>query len=356
MPEMVKQLVEVPKTISQNRIQQRTAKQIVDNPVVQVPRVQVVEKIVEIPQLQTVEKIAETPQTQTIQGTQAPESLGITPVCQVAQTGRVEVAEIETSPPTESASAMFVSTPVPQAVEELVEASKAFSQNRVQQSSMEQIIANPAMSLAEKTVEMPVARTIENTRRVVNTHVQQVVQQTVDIPSSTDSMTDSSCDAQMQVPTVQVAQKTVREIRSKFEVEHTSEVHARNRSDKNRWREKQRFEAKQYPQEAQEIDYLTNQRQVLAIRSIQKTVEVPRVQYIDKVADIPVDVQRQGFTNQAPQYIDEVLQTKMGWNMRTRRGSFPHQPKQSPKVVQTSRTLIGSMTWFCHLLKAKPSS
>ena len=50
-----------------------------------------------------------------------------------------------------------------------------------------------------------------------------------------------------------------------------------------------------------------NQRQVLAIRSIQKTVEVPRVQYIDKVADIPVDVQRQGFTNQAPQYIDEVV-------------------------------------------------
>ena len=45
---------------------------------------------------------------------------------------------------------MFVSTPVPQAVEKLVEASKAFSQNRVQQSSMEQIIANPAISLAEK--------------------------------------------------------------------------------------------------------------------------------------------------------------------------------------------------------------
>ena len=47
MPEMVKQLVEVPKTISQNRIQQRTMKQIVDDPVVQVvqiPQVHVVEK------------------------------------------------------------------------------------------------------------------------------------------------------------------------------------------------------------------------------------------------------------------------------------------------------------------------
>ena len=40
-----------------------------DFPVVQVPRVQVVEKTVEIQQLQTVKKIDETPQTQTIQGT-----------------------------------------------------------------------------------------------------------------------------------------------------------------------------------------------------------------------------------------------------------------------------------------------
>ena len=68
---------------------------VVDNPVLQVPRVQVVEKMVEIPQLQTVEKIAETPQTQTMQGTQIPESLGSAPVCQVAQTGHVEVIENE---------------------------------------------------------------------------------------------------------------------------------------------------------------------------------------------------------------------------------------------------------------------
>ena len=63
---------------------------VVDDPVVQVPRVQVLEKTAEISQLQTVEKIGETPQTQTIQGTQAPESLAITPVCQVEQTGHVE--------------------------------------------------------------------------------------------------------------------------------------------------------------------------------------------------------------------------------------------------------------------------
>ena len=119
--------------------------------VVHVPQERVVEKIVEIPQLQIVGEI--------VRDTQTSDSLGTTPVCQVAQTGHVEVVEIETSLPTESASAMFVSTPVPQAVEELVESSKTFSQNRVQQSSMEQIIANNAISLAEKTVEMPVSYT-----------------------------------------------------------------------------------------------------------------------------------------------------------------------------------------------------
>ena len=66
--------------------QLRCTDEVVHNPGVQVPCVQVLEKTAEIPQLQTVEKIGETPQTQTIQGTQAPESLAITPVCQVRQT------------------------------------------------------------------------------------------------------------------------------------------------------------------------------------------------------------------------------------------------------------------------------
>ena len=69
--------VELPQTLLLDSVE--------DIPVVQVPRVQVVEKTVEIPQLQTVKKITETPQTQTIKGTQASESLGIT--CLSGDTG-----------------------------------------------------------------------------------------------------------------------------------------------------------------------------------------------------------------------------------------------------------------------------
>ena len=79
--------------------------------------------------------------------------------------------------------------------------------------------------------------------------------------------------------------------------------------------EKHEFEAKQkgpqYPQNAQERADLKTQRQVPTIQSPQKTVDVPIVQYIHKVADIPVDVQRQVSTIQASQHdvqhIDEVV-------------------------------------------------
>ena len=97
----------VQKTVETPQLQ--VIDKVVDDPVVQVPRVQVLEKTAEIPQLQKVEKIAEKTQTQTIQGTRAPESL--------TQTGHVE---------------------------ELVEVSKGFSPDTVQQRFGKQMIEIPA--------------------------------------------------------------------------------------------------------------------------------------------------------------------------------------------------------------------
>ena len=227
-------------------------------------------------------------------------------------------------------------------VPEIVESPTIVFQDRIQQRTLEQTIANPAISLVEETVEMPVIRTKEKTQHVVNTHVQhvvntveverpkliketqqrkkpiinekinqvtkhikipqvqflnkvddmlvdvqqqirpmtQTVQKTTEIPQLQfpDQMVDVPVVVQRQVPSIETVQKTVevpqtqsivKELRSKFEVGHTSEV----------------------PR---------------PIRSVQKTVEVPRVQYIDKVADIPVDIQRQVSTTQAAQDIEEV--------------------------------------------------
>ena len=75
-----------------------------------------------------------------------------------------------------------------------------------------------------------VVNAVEAEKPIINETINQVIQ-----PIPQDQMSDH------------VVQQTMKELRSKFEVGHMSEVHARNRSDKNRWREKQRFEAKQYP-------------------------------------------------------------------------------------------------------------
>ena len=82
---------------------------------------QVVEKTVGIPQSQNVEKAADAPQTQTMQGTQTSESLGNAAVRQVAQAETVKVDKIGASLPTESASPMFVSTPVLETLPGVVE-------------------------------------------------------------------------------------------------------------------------------------------------------------------------------------------------------------------------------------------
>ena len=99
--------------------------------VVQVPQAHVAEKTVEIRQLDVIEKIVETPEIQT-----------------GAIASRAESSNVLWK--------RSLTPPIPLVV---AEASKAFSHNRVQHSSMEQAIANPNISRAEKTVQMPDTRT-----------------------------------------------------------------------------------------------------------------------------------------------------------------------------------------------------
>ena len=140
-------------------------KQIVDDlvvQVVQIPQVHILEKTAEIPVMTQRQMPMETPQLQIVgeivRDTQTSDSLGTAPVRQGVQAEVGEVVEIRAPFPTESASPVFVTTPVlevppivvdvtvPQAVEELVEGSKVFSQDRVQQRFGKQTIEIPAIS------------------------------------------------------------------------------------------------------------------------------------------------------------------------------------------------------------------
>ena len=326
--------IEVPKTVSQDRIPQRTTEQVMDTPVPQVAkeiiemfnvflqsRVQqrMVEQITETPAVFLAEETVETPKTQTLEK-----------IIYCLRENQCEFSEERQRHAShkriQECIVQETDVPVPHMMEKTIEVMKLIPQERVQNRTVEQVIDVPVLQIQE-TVEVPQIQLIDEVVDVPVVVQRQVptvekVQKTVKVRQVQfiDKVVDAPVIVQRQVPAIQVAQKTVKdpqtqsivkELRSKFEVGHTNKVHARNQLDMNRWRKKQGLEATQYPQDMQERADPTNQRQVPAIRSVQKTVEVPRVQYIDKVADIPVDVQRQVSTIQAAQHdmqhIDEVV-------------------------------------------------
>ena len=326
--------IEVPKTVSQDRIPQRTTEQATDTPVPQVA-----EEIIEIcnvfsqshVQQRMVEQITETPAVSlAVETMETPKIQTQEKIICCLEENQSEFSEKQQGHPShkriQECTVEETVVPVPHMMEKTIEVVKLIPQERFQNRTAEQIIDVPILQIQE-TVEVHQVQFIDKAVDVpVVMHRQvptvQKMQKTAEVPQVQfiDKVVDAPMIMQRQVPAIQVAQKTVKdpqtqsivkELRSKFEVGHTNKVHGRNQSDKNRWRKKHEFEAKQkgpqYPQDAQERIDLTSQRQVPAIRSVQKAVEVPRVQYIDKVADISVDIQRQMSTIQAVQYIDEVV-------------------------------------------------
>ena len=128
VPQAVEQVLEVPKIPSRDRILQCTVEQILDVPV-----------------LEKAEQLAEVPK--------------------IVSQDRIQQRTVEQT----------VDILVPQDVEEPAEFFKASSQDRVQQRFGGQIIQTPAISLAEKIVEVPVIQTQQKTQQGVNTYVQHVV-------------------------------------------------------------------------------------------------------------------------------------------------------------------------------------
>ena len=133
VPQVVEQVLEVPKNPSQDRNLQGTVEQIIDDPVLE----------------EKAEQLVEVPET-------------------VSQ-DRLQQRTLEE----------IVDAPVPQAEEELAEAFKVFSKDRIQQRIVEQTI--PAIPLAEKIVELPVIQKEEKMQQVANTLVQQDVSNAVEV-------------------------------------------------------------------------------------------------------------------------------------------------------------------------------
>ena len=244
--------------LPQERIPERTCEQIVD-----VHVRQVVEQVLEVPEISsqdrevhdTVEQILDVPVPEMVeQLVEVPET--------VSRDG-VQQRTVE----------QIVDAPVMQAVEELAEVSKVFSQDRIQQRIVEQTI--PAISLAETIVVVPVIQMQGTTQRGVNTHAQHVV--------------------------------------NAVEVEKPKIIELIVQRKKFIFQEKINQETKpvEFPQ-AQFLDKagdmpIVMQQQMFTAQTAQKAMEVPPLQFIDKVG-IPVVAQRQIRMNPDVQKTIEISQ------------------------------------------------
>ena len=164
----------------------------IDDLVVQVSRVQVMERTVGIPQLQIVEKTAEAPQIQTIRGTQTSESLDNASFHQVAQAETVEVGMIEAPLPTESAVLVPVAVPKTldsprvQLIDKVVSIPVMAQRQVPSAPRVQKIVEMPKVQFSDGEVNMPV---------VAQRQVPMIpnVQKTVEVPADPVRRQDCGC-------------------------------------------------------------------------------------------------------------------------------------------------------------------
>ena len=137
-------------------------------------------------------------------------------------------------------------------MEELAEGFRVFSQDRIQQRIVEQTI--PAISLAEKIVELPVIQTEEKTRKGVNACVQHVV---------------NTVEVEKPKLVKETVQEKINQVTKHIKI---PQVQFLNKVD----------------------DMLVDvQRQIPVAQTMQKAMEVPPLQYVNRVVDVPVVAPRQ---------------------------------------------------------------
>ena len=211
----------------------------------------------------------------------------------------------------------IVDVPIPQVVEELVEVFKVSPQDKIEQHSVEQTIETPAFSLAEKIVEMLVTQTQEKTRQVANTHVQRVVNTVeLEIPhfgAETDEdqfakvkglITCSINRSQAEAPSDAshtsyrdegTSKATVK--KEDFEADdakHSSKLEAAiDRNISTLQSVLGVFSERQLQMDTTRADERYQDWEVPMIQTVQKTVDVPQLQFLNKVDDTPVALQRQ---------------------------------------------------------------
>ena len=261
----------------------------------------------------------------------------------------------------------IVDAPVPQAVEELAEVSKVFSQDRIQQRVVEQ--TTPATSLAEMTVEVPVARTPEKAQQVANTLIQhdvdtveverpQIIKQTWQKPIIQEKI--NQVTKHVEVPLVQFLHKVdevpvgvQRQIPMVRAVQKTMEIPQWKCIDKM-------LDNPEVPQ----VHVVKKTVEDPQFENVQKTIENPEnvpLQFMDKAMDIPVVAQRQTpqvqvsektveiSQLQAIEKIVETRETQMIQSTQTSESLKPDDPDAKTKfLAEEALHEIGGLIFDTH--------
>ena len=292
VPQTVKELTEVFKVFSQDRIQQRAIEQTT-------PAIPLVEKTVEMPDTRTQDE------TQHVVNTH---------IQHVINTVEVER---------------------PKLIKETV-------QEKINQVTKH--IKIPQVQFLNKVDDMLID--VQQQIRPMT----QTVQKTTEIPQLQfpDQVVDVPVMVQRQVPNIETVQKTVevpqtqsivKELRSKFEVGHTNKVHARNQPDKNR-----AIRNAQKTVEVPRVQYIDKVADIPV--DMQRQVSTTQAaQDIEEIEDVPALTH-----SEVPNIPDDDEDWLEQENKRRR------LPTPAEAVSESHADEIGSMTWSYHLLKGRPSS
>ena len=317
VPEMVKQLVEVPETVSQERIRQRTVEQIVDAPVPQA-----VEEQAEVFRVFSQDRIQQRAVEQTIENpaNSLAEMIVEVPVIHMPEEDAIQVANTHVQHVVDT-----VEVEKPKIVKETGQ--KPIIQEKINQVTKHvevpqlqclstvadmPVVVQRQVFMVQKAMEVPQVQFPNKVDEMPVGMQRQIpmvptVQKTMETPQSQciDEMIDVPVVSVVQVPRACVVKKTVENpqfqtVEKSAEDPQTQTIQGTQTSESSgnasfhqaaqaAPRVQKIVEMPKVQSSDGEVDMpVVTQRQVPMIPNVQKTVEVPQIQYVDKIVDAPV--------------------------------------------------------------------
>ena len=148
---------------------------------------------------------------------------------------------------------------------------------------VEQTIEIPAISLAVKIVEVPVVQTQGKTQQVVNTHVQHVVNA---VEAEMPKIIKETLQRKRPIINEKINQET-----KHIELDKAGDMLVgvqRQMSMAQTVEETMKVQPLQFINKVVDVPVVAQRQIPIAVQTIQKTTDIPQLQCIDKVIDVPV--------------------------------------------------------------------